>query len=296
LSEGRPSHLKLYSLLAFMVFFWSANYVAGKYVLRQIPPLLTVGIRMILAGVIMVPVYKIWSRRNGGVDWTRRDVPLIVTLGLAGIGLNQLFFIVGLSRTSVSHAAVIIGLTPVMVLAIASLSGLERMSIGRLAGMLIALSGVAILQAKSTPGRGYTWVGDLFIFLSALTFSTYTVRAKAAIHRVGGVTMNTFAYVVSAILLLPVTAALGADFDFGAVSARVWACLAFMALIPSVVCYLIYYYALAWIPASRVSTLAYLQPVLATTMAIPTLGEYPTGSLIAGGIVVLAGVFMAERL
>jgi drug/metabolite transporter (DMT)-like permease len=69
-----------------------------------------------------------------------------------------------------------------------------------------------------------------------------------------------------------------------------------MAVFSSVLCYPFYYYALTWIPVSRVSALAYFQPLLATLIAIPTLGEYPTDSLVAGGAVVLTGVFMAERL
>jgi drug/metabolite transporter (DMT)-like permease len=62
------------------------------------------------------------------------------------------------------------------------------------------------------------------------------------------------------------------------------------------VCYLIFYHALSHISASRVSAFAYLQPLIATVIAVPTLGEYPSGALLAGGILVLSGVCMAERL
>jgi drug/metabolite transporter (DMT)-like permease len=68
-----------------------------------------------------------------------------------------------------------------------------------------------------------------------------------------------------------------------------------MAVFPSVVCYSIYYYALTYVPASRVSAFSYLQPLLAILMAIPLLGEQPTRSLMAGGALVLTGVFLAER-
>lgn len=279
-----------------MVLLWSANYVVGKQVLKQIPPLLVVGLRTTLAGLAMIPVYQAWARRNGPGTWSGRDVWLMILLGLTGVGFNQLFFVLALSRTSVSHASLIMGLIPVLVLIIAALSGLERMSMGRLAGMLIALTGVGILQAGNPPGRGYNWTGDLFAFLAALTFAIYTVKGKAEIHRLGGVTMNTFAYVVSAIALLPLTVTASAGFDFGSVTAGGWVGLLYMAFFPSVVCYLIYYYALNWIPASRVSALSYFQPVLATLMAIPVLGEYPSGGLLIGGAVVLTGVIMAERL
>lgn len=279
-----------------MVLLWSANFAVGKYVLREIPPLLTVGLRTSIAAFAMLGVYTAWVRRNGRYTWERRDVPLLMALGLTGVGLNQLFFVVGLSQTSVSHAAVIMGMTPLLVLIIATVSGIERMSIGRLAGMLIALCGVGILQTGSPQGRGYRWTGDLSIFLASLTFAIYTVRGKTEVGRLGGVTMNTFAYIVSALFLIPVTLYAASGFDFSAVSTSAWVCLLYMSLFPSVLCYLIFYYALAWIPASRVSALAYFQPLLAMLIAIPTVGEYPTASLFAGGAVVLTGVFMAERL
>jgi drug/metabolite transporter (DMT)-like permease len=69
-----------------------------------------------------------------------------------------------------------------------------------------------------------------------------------------------------------------------------------MALVASVLCYLIYYHALTLIPASRIAAFSYVQPLLATLIAIPTLGERPTTSLITGGALVIVGVIMAERL
>ena len=295
-SEGRPSNLKLYSLLGLMVLLWSANYAVGKYVLREIPPLLTVGLRTTIAAFAMLGVYWAWVQKNGRYTWGRRDVPLLIALGLTGVGINQLCFVMGLSRTSVAHAAVLMGLIPVLVLVLATLSGVERMSMGRLAGMLIALGGVAILQTSNPPGRDYSWTGDVFMFFAALTFAIYTVRGKTEVGRLGGVTMNAFAYIVSALFLIPVTLAAASGFNFAGVSTSTWIGLLYMSFFPSVLCYLIYYYALAYIPASRVSALAYFQPLLAMLIAIPTVGEYPTASLVAGGAVVLTGVCMAERL
>jgi drug/metabolite transporter (DMT)-like permease len=68
-----------------------------------------------------------------------------------------------------------------------------------------------------------------------------------------------------------------------------------MAAFPAVLCYLIYYWALNHIAASRISVLSYLQPPIATLMAVPLLGEVVTLPLIAGGALVFAGVYITER-
>lgn len=296
MSDGHRSPWQLYLLIVFMVTCWAMNFIVAKIVLREIPPMLIVGLRTALAGFAIIPVYLIYTRRNGVPGWERRDLPLLFMLGVAGVALNQVFFVLGINRTSVSHAAIIIGLTPVLVLLMAAASGQEQLKPARLAGMFLALAGVIVLQMNSFSGFSDTLTGDLYIFLAGVVFAGFTVRGKAEVHRLGGVTVNTFAYVGSGIALLPLTLWLGSDFDFTKVTWGAWLSLAYMAFIPSVICYLIYYYALARIPASRLAAFAYLQPLLAMLVAIPVLGEHPSESLLAGGAIVLAGVFVAERI
>ena len=146
----RPSSFKIYSLVGLMTMMWSMNYIVAKVALREFPALLASGIRMLVAGLIMIGVYA-WHHSAGKIPkWTRKDVWMLVFLGTVGVGLNQLFFVAGISMTTVSHAAVMIGLTPITVLILAAILGLERLSALRLAGMFTALGGVAILRLSSS--------------------------------------------------------------------------------------------------------------------------------------------------
>jgi drug/metabolite transporter (DMT)-like permease len=295
-AEETESSLRLYLLILVMVILWSANYIIGKFALRELPPLLVVGLRMIVSGLTMIPIFAGWRRKTGTAGFERRDIPMLLALGLLGVGLNQLLFISGLARTSVAHAAIMIGLTPILVLLLAAAAGQEKLSAARLIGMGIALAGVAVLQFSPAGKQAGNLIGDLLVFGGALTFAIFTVQGKSAVGRVAGVAVNTFAYVGTGVALLPMTFYLGSGFEFQSISPLAWTSVLYMSLFPSVVAYLIYYYALARIPASRLSAFSYLQPLLATAMAIPALGEYPTRSLLAGGILVLAGVFVAERV
>ncbi|MBC7926079.1 MAG: DMT family transporter [Bryobacteraceae bacterium] len=289
------SPVRLYALILLMVLIWSANYVIGKFALREMPPLLVVGLRMLISGLAMLPIY-FWNQRStGNRGWTARDLPLILGLGLLGVGLNQLLFVVGLSRTTVAHASLMIGLTPILVLSFAALSGQERLSPLRILGMLCALGGIAVLQFGPSTDKIATPAGDVLVFLGGLTFAIFTIVGKATMGRVGGIVVNTCAYAGTGLAMLPLTIYLGRDFNFSAVTPAAWASLLYMAICPSVIAYLIYYHALSRIPASRLSTFTYLQPLLATGMAIPLLGEHPTAGLMTGGALILAGVFLAER-
>ena len=77
-------------------------------------------VRMVVAALIMVGLYRYNQRRGSIPPWTRKDLYLLILLGVLGVGLNQLFFVAGISMTTVSHAAIIIGLTPLIVLMLAA--------------------------------------------------------------------------------------------------------------------------------------------------------------------------------
>ena len=291
----RPSEARLYGLIGIMLLFWSANFVVGKIALREFPPLLLSGLRTALAALFILPVF-FWSRRlrlpTGSL---RRDLTAVVCAGLIGVALNQVFFVFGLSRTSVAHSAIVIGLTPILVLLMAAFAAQEHLSGRKIIGMGIALAGVIALSLAPGKSGGASLVGDMFIFLASLTFAWFTVYGKRVTVRHGAVVVTTVAYLGAAVALAPLTIALAVRHGLGHVSLTGWASLVYMALFPSMVCYLIYSYALQHIPASRVSAFSYLQPLLATLIAIPALGERLGGGLIAGGVLVFAGVWITER-
>jgi drug/metabolite transporter (DMT)-like permease len=291
-------HPLLYAMLSVMVLFWSANFTVSKVALREFSPVLLTGMRLTLAAAMMAPVY-LWQRSRAPEDrWTREDAPLLLMLGVFGVGLNHLLFMIGLSRTSVAHSSIIVALGPIMILIIASLMGLERISRRKAMGMAIALGGVAmlkILEIKPATGQGPTWTGDILTFCGTMCFALFTVFGKRVSKVHSAVTVNTFGYVAGALVLAPITLWNCAGFSFGQISPAGWAALAYMALFPSVVCYLIYYYALSHIAASRVAAFSYLVPLLATTMGAFLLREHITASLVASGAVVFTGVYLTER-
>lgn len=296
-AKAGPSHASLYGLMGVCTLVWSLNYIASRIALRELPPLLVAGVRTALAGLLILPVYFWFRARRGRTDWSRRDVPILLVLGLFGVVLNQVFFVVGVGKTSVAHAAIMIALSPMLVVAMAALTGLETLSLGRLAGMAVALAGVFVLQIAPSSGKAHpTLMGDFFVLLAALTFSAFTVLNKRVSRSFTAVTVNTFAFVGGGLALLPVTAWQANSVSLSRVSFSAWASVVFMAAFPSVLAYVLYSHVLTFIPASRVSAFSYLQPVVATVLAVPLLDENPTASLIAGGALVLFGVFLTERL
>ncbi len=294
-ARRRPSSLKLYGLIGAMVALWAANFVVAKIALRDFAPLLLSGLRTAMAALFILPVF-FWSLRRRPIHAEfRRDLGWLLALGVLGVALNQVLFVSGLSRTSVAHSAILNGLTPVLVLLMAAYSGIERLRRRKFIGMGVALSGVALLNLLPGKTSGSNPAGDILIVLACLTFAWFTVFGKRVTVRHGAVVVNTVAYTGAALALSPLTVFLAWGGGLERVSTAGWLSLFYMALFPSMVCYLIYAYALEHLSASRLSAFSYLQPVLATSIAIPALGERVGAALVAGGALVFAGVWITER-
>lgn len=282
-----------------MTVVWGVNYVAAKISLRYFPPLLFAPLRSIFAALMLAPVYLITkrgARGAGHAPWTRGEIYRIVLLGIAGITFNQLAFILGMSRTSVAHAALIIATTPVLVLLMAAARGLEHITGRKAVGLAVSLSGILVLNlAPARAGRGASLLGDFFIFLAAFFFAAFTVGSKEMTRRHGPVVVNAFAFLAGAAASMPLLHYAGRGFPWAEVPPTGWLAMVYMALFPSVICYLIYYHALAHLPATRVSAFSYLQPVIAAYAGWLVLAEPVTAGVLIATALVLGGVWVTSR-
>jgi drug/metabolite transporter (DMT)-like permease len=293
-----PSRARLYGLLALMLLIWAANFIFAKLAVRAAPPLVVACLRTVLSGIVMIPVYRL---ARPGADpalrrWTRRDLPRLAAVGVLGIVANQFAFVAALSYTSVAHGAVIGAIAPVLVLLGAAALGHERLRRRRLAGMIAAAGGVAILQLARAPGGTASAVGDLIMLGNAGLFAAFSLFGKSLTEEVGTLAVNAIAYWGGAILSLPFAVwglwALGGP---AAIDGLAWVSIVYMSIAPSVVGYLIYSHALRYLPASRVASVTYLQPILATLLAVALLGERPGIVYAVGAAVILGGVWVVQR-
>jgi drug/metabolite transporter (DMT)-like permease len=280
-----------------MTLIWALNYIAAKVAVKSFPPLLVGPLRALFAAVVLLPVFLFSRRGQTQSDaWSRRDLLQVGVLGVFGITLNQILFVVGMQRTSVAHAALMIAMSPLLVLTMAALKGQERITQRKLAGIGTSIAGIAALNL--VPGKaaqGASFAGDAWVFLASFSFALYTVYGKDLAHRHDSLTMNTLGYVAGAGAGLPLLIPQSLGFQFSGVPAAAWWALAYMAVLSSVVCYLIFYYALRWMPASRISAFSYSQPVIASLAGMALLHESVTANVVAGGLLVLTGVWLVGR-
>jgi drug/metabolite transporter (DMT)-like permease len=266
--------------IGLVVVVWAVNFIAAKVGLRYLPPVTMASFRVVLAGLAMVPAYFVY-------------------LGFFGVVVNQMCFTMGLHYTSVSHAAVIVGMGPMYTLVLAVLFRLEKATGHKVIGMAIAFAGVAVLASENgISPRSPSLLGDAITMTGSLGFATYAVLGKRVAGKYDGLTMAAFNHFAGAIIILPVALqqirANGLVSRWRLIPWQGWAALLYMAVFSSALAYIFYFWLLRYLEASQLSAFTYLLPVLATILGILWLGERGSVLQILGGTLALGGVYWVE--
>jgi drug/metabolite transporter (DMT)-like permease len=194
---------------------------------------------------------------------------------------------------------VIVGMGPIYTLVLAVLLGLERTTLHKALGMMLALVGVAVLASeKGISPRAPSLLGDAIAMTGAIGFATYAVFGKKVAARYDALTMTAFNHFAGALLVLPIAVHQGIMLVPLVRSRRIpwtgWAALLYMAVFSSALAYLFYFWLLRYLHASQLAAFTYLLPVLATLLGILWLGEQGSALQIVGGSLALGGVYWVE--
>jgi drug/metabolite transporter (DMT)-like permease len=288
-------HGRMHLLMLGATICWASNIVAGKEALRGFGALALAQLRLAGAALVLGILFLAWPRRPR-IRLHARQWLFLLWVALFGITLNQLFFIGGLSRTSVAHAGLIVALGPVMVLVLSCLMRLEALTALKFAGMVISFAGVGFLtMGEARQGSSASLSGDLILIAGSAVFAYYTVMVKELADRYDALTLNMLIFVMGAVMMMPFAGRAILQIRWTIVPPMAWWGMAFMVFFGSVAAYLIYAFALTELTAARVAAFAYLQPVIATALGIWLLGESLTRREVIGGVLILLGVYLSER-
>ncbi len=288
----QPKPFILYSAILLMILIWTFNFLFGKWALREMDGFTLASFRLVLAGVLVLPVYA-FSPRARGIE--RKDLFAIAALGFFGVLINQGFFTLGLSYTTTGHSSIIVGTAPLMVLLLAYFLGMETLGRAKLAGMALSFTGVLILALEDGLHFSGSTLGDLITLLGTAGFAIYAVYSKRLVLQYGPMAMIAGNSVAAALLILPLAVQRALHIRWAGIGAAGWLGLFYMAAMSSIVSYSIFYWALRHMPPSRLAAFSYLEPVFVIALGVLFLREHLTLPLVAGGLLALAGVYLTER-
>ncbi len=254
-------------LLFIANLIYAINYTVAKDVMpNYIEPSGFILLRVTGAAALFAVSYLLIVKEK--VD--KKDLFRLAICGLFGIAINQLLFFEGLNLTTPINAAIIMTLTPVLVVALSILILQERLNFKINIGLLIGFSGASTLilnSGNSSLLNDFT-VGNAFILINATSYALYLVLIKPLMEKYHPITIMFFVFSFGLLFVFP--------FGYVELSEVVWASIPkkiiweifFVVICTTFIAYLFNSTALKYLTPATVSIYIYLQPLLATIIAI----------------------------
>ncbi len=283
----RPSAWKIHAALVGGQVGFGLFPILGKLGLSAIPPLPFAAFRVGAAALILEALRR--ARAPDPVE--PRDRPRLFFYGLLGVSLNQVLFILGLFLTTAINTTILTTTIPVFTFAVAIALGRESLTARPALGILLAAAGaLALLDTQRFDWSSASFRGDLLLLANCTSYSFYLVLSRTLLARYRAVTFTATVFRYGAILigLLAIPDLL--RFHPARVPSGAWACLAGVIVLCTVIPYLLNAWALTHTHASRVAFYVFLQPLIATTLAIALLGETLTAKTVAAALLIFAGI------
>lgn len=280
------------ALLA-MVVIWGMNAVIVKAIYSQIPPLIFMSVRFVIAGSLLL--FVLW-RTEGNLHLPRHDWKAMISAGIVGTGLYQPLFLYGLALTTASTAALIIATSPAFVALINRVMGRELLSLRGWVGIALTFVGVALIIQG---GEGITitsqalW-GDLLVLVGAFLWALYAVLAAPLMVRYSPLRVTALTTSIGATPLVLIGAPAALMLDWQQVNLLGWSGLVYSAVFAIVVGYIIWNNGVKKIGGSRTALYNNLIPLVGAIGAAIFLGEALTPLKIAGAVIIFAGLHLAR--
>ncbi len=258
---------------------------------HEAPSLTIAFYRMATATALLTPFYG-FGRMSKGVH--RRSVGSIFSLrsALAGmaLALHFAFWVSSLRFTSVAVSTLLVTTSPVLVAMIAYLFLGERTSARAIAGITVSFLGASLLSWGDL--QLGDWRGSALAMAGAVAIAVYWVVGRRARPGQGLVEYIYPVYFSAAVILGLVV--LAAGLPVRGFSTATWAALLLAGVVPQSLGHSAYNWALAYLPATTVSTLVLAEPILASLLAYWLLDEVLGGLVLLGGGLVAAGILMVS--
>ena len=287
----RTERARVLLALTLIQVLFGVHYLAGKIVLREIPPRAWAVLRVAGSAVLLLALARLLKRR---FPVGARDLALLAVFSLFGVSINQVCFVEGLARTTAIHSAIINTLIPAWTLLFAVLLRREEMTWLKAASLVLACAGVLlVIRPERATLSSATFVGDLLTMINSMSYSFFLVVSKRTMHRVDALAATALLFVFGTLPIAAFGMTTLLRTDLGAVSPSAWWWGAFIIAFPTAAAYVLISWTLARAEASLVALFVYLQPVIATILGVCVAGEHLTVRTVVGALFIFAGVYLA---
>jgi drug/metabolite transporter (DMT)-like permease len=283
-----------WTALGVVYVVWGSTYLAIRFSVETMPPLLSAGARFLASGLLLCLAVLVFAGPGGfRMTWPQFGTAALVGLLLPGWG-NGLV-VVAEQHVASGLAALLIACIPLYVVVLRRLIG-QRPPPVTLAGVLIGVVGLAVLLLGGpvAGAHGSAWWGPWLVLVAAAGWASGTIAGSRLPVPPNPVTFSAVGMLVGGAALTAGGFAAGEPLDLGAVSTGSWLGWVYLVLFGALA-FSAYVYALGRLPVSTVATYAYVNPVIAVVLGVLLADERFGPVQLAGGLVVVCAVVLVVR-
>ena len=291
-SSSYPYHLRLLG----MAVIWGASWPWGRVVAQSMPPLTGAALRFLLAGIALL----VWFlsaqgtaplRRLSGAQWLG-----LSAAAASGICAYAVFFMYGLQSVAAGRASVVVALNPVLTLLLAAWLFRERLNLGIVLGMLLAVSGALTAITQGHPLQllnGGMGRGELLLLGCVVSWSAYTLLGRKVLKGIDALTATTVAAVLGSLMLLLAAAWIEGVAGWQQVFVaplKAWVSIAALAFGATTLSYSWYFRGVQHLGVGVAAAYIVLVPIFGILSSALMLGEPLHASLAWGGLLAAGGM------
>lgn len=293
----RGSARLAYGFLVFAALAWAGNFVLGRAVHADIPPIALSFWRWTTALAILLPFTLRGVIRDRAI--LRREAGYFALLGLVGIATFHSLVYIGLNRTSATNAGLVYATVPVFVAIFARLIWGDRIRPVQYLGIVVSIAGVAVLLAEGELAALMALrfnPGDVWLFAATAVWGLYTVLAKRQPRDLSRYTGLTAILLFGVPMILPFYLWESLTGRTMPLTWQAAVAVGYVAVFASVLAYIAFNSAVAIVGPNRTGPFANLTPAFAIVLGIAFLGESLHFYHLAGIALIAVGVWCASIL
>lgn len=295
-SDSAVASISPWLVLVLPPLLWAGNFVVGRAIRTEVPPMTLAFVRHLIAFACLVPFAWPAIRRDAKRFWGLRW-QLARTAGTGLAGFNLLVY-AGLQSTTASNALLLNSMIPVLIVLVGSLFYGQRLSWQRGLGMTLSCVGVVVIIAHGEFSRVLALQfssGDVIVFLGMMCFALYSLWLRRLPADLSPIALLCVQLAIAVLLLLP-----GFLWDCATGHQATWVPssilgVLYVALVASLLATFLYMAGISRVGPARAGIFIHLIPVYGAALSSLFLGEAIHGYHLMGLLVILGGLSLSNR-
>lgn len=288
---------KNYILMVIAAFFWAGAFIAGKFGISELSPIMLTYLRFFFATLILFPYMATKMKSSWKLE--RKDYITVLQLAIVGMIGYHLPFFLALKYTTASKAAMINASNPLITAFLAAFFLKDKLTPKRVMYIILALIGVVLTITDWQLNQLFSLAvnkGDLIMLSGTFCWSSYSIFVKKATDRIEPLKLTSYTFLFCVLLLTPF-ALKEIIFDHALlVSKGAYTAVLYMAIFPTVIGYTIQQISIKNIGPAKTSIFINLVPIISTILAMIILKEVINPNNVVSGLMIIAAVIGNSRL